>query len=1010
MQIHIARTTLSHALGLALLGMASGPALAQAQEQPQPQAQEQSQAEAQSPTAGQPQPQEQAQVPVPAQADAADQVTELDRVVVTGYRQSIQFATDAKRESTNFTDSIFAEDIGKFPDLNIAESLNRIPGIQLSRDVNGEGVNISIRGLGTSFTKTLLNGSQIAVASTGGTDSQNQNREVDLDLFPTELFTQLTVNKTPMASMIEGGVAGVVNMRSARPFDNPGKHLTYQLQGGYGEVSEKFSPRGAVTGSWTNDEGTFGALVGIAAVHNKLGVEGFETIGWTNPNLTYAQCGLTPPDGTPATNPAAECNTGGGNGWVIPATVPPGAGAGLVAGTTIDRDFLLANNPGLTIDQLSEARIPRLGRPAYMEGDRDRVATLMSFELRPNEDMNFYLDMLYADADRSNDRIDMDLIGRNGAIIPTNLQVDGNNVVTSGTLANAQFFLEARPYRENLKFYNINPGAQIFFGENDDIKLDVQASMGRSWFFRESPSILVTSPVGAIEYDNSGGDIPTWTTGVDLNDPNAGWSWAGGRLNIQNEKRVTENKGARADLQFGEDKRNVKVGFAYDDIERRITSFDNSGAWEDVACRGLNPDGTVPDPRPGCVGGPLSAVPQDVLSSYLMPGPYGFITVDFDRFMDDTNYRELSDNAPENNSSNTGAGAGSVREKNLGAYVEINGEADVWNRPLRFNAGVRYVTTDQEIGGPVMLGSERVIQVMKSDYDEILPSFNAAWDVADDVVLRMSGSRTLTRPNPSVMRPNTNFSDPSAQTATQGNPELAPYLSTNVDIGGEWYTGDEGFVGVTMFSKRVNGFTVNGIRTIPFLELGVPFEDLTETQQLAINQRGGPDAATVDVQSQVNADGVLDIRGWELIWVQPLDRLFEGLGFMTNYTHVSQTAEGEGVPAVAEGVAPNLWNATAYWENDLASVRLSYTWTDDMISSGANQNGIPDARILTDARGQLDLSASYTLSQFRSSPQITLNVINITGEPMRSTFQYDNAAFTYYDPGYTILLGVRGTF
>jgi outer membrane receptor protein involved in Fe transport len=172
-QIHIARTTLSRALGLALLGMASGSAFAQAQEQPQPQEQP--------PTAGQPPSQEQAQVPT--RADANDPVTELDRVVVTGYRQSIQFATDAKRESTNFTDSIFAEDIGKFPDLNIAESLNRIPGIQLSREVNGEGVNISIRGLGTSFTKTLLNGSQIAVASTGGTDSQNQNREVDLDLW-----------------------------------------------------------------------------------------------------------------------------------------------------------------------------------------------------------------------------------------------------------------------------------------------------------------------------------------------------------------------------------------------------------------------------------------------------------------------------------------------------------------------------------------------------------------------------------------------------------------------------------------------------------------------------------------------------------------------------------------------------------------------------------------------------------------------------------------------------------
>lgn len=998
MQIHTTRTTLSHALGLALLGLASGSALAQ--EQPQTQVQEPTQVQSQDANTSV----DQAQAQDPA--TAAEQVTELDRVVVSGYRQSLQYSTEAKRESTNFTDSIFAEDIGKFPDLNIAESLNRIPGIQLSRDINGEGVNISIRGLGTSFTKILLNGTQIAVASTGGADSQNQNREVDLDLFPTELFTELTVSKTPMASMVEGGVSGVVNMRSARPFDNPGKHLTYQLQGGYGESSEKFSPRGSVIGSWTNDADTFGALFGVAAVRNKLGVKGFETIGWTNPNLTYAQCGLTPPDGTDGTTPAAGCNAGGGNGWVIPGTVPEGAGGGLVAGETIDQDWLLGANPGLTTEQLSEALIPRLGRPSYMEGDRDRVATLMSFELRPNEDLNFYLDMLYAKADRSNDRIDMNLIGRNGAMIPVNTQVDENNVVTSATFANAQFFLEARPYREDLQFYNINPGAQVFFGEDDNIKLDVQANLGRSWFFRESPTILVTSPVDAIEYDNSGGDIPTWSTAVDLNDPNAGWSWTGGRLNIQNEKRVTENKGARADLQLGDDRSNVKVGFAYDDIERRITSFNNDAAWEDVACRGPEVGGV----RPDCVGGAGAAIPQDMLASYLMPGPYGFITVDFDRFMADTNYRELSDNAPENNSSNTGAGAGSVREKNLGAYVEVNGEAEVWNRPLRFNAGVRYVTTDQEIGGPVMLGGERVIQLLESDYEEILPSFNVAWDVADDVVLRMSGSRTLTRPNPSVMRPNTNFSDPSAQTATQGNPELAPYLSTNFDIGGEWYTGDEGFVGLTLFNKRINGFTVNGVRTIPFLELGVPYEDLNPTQQVALDARGGPDVATVDVQTQVNADGVLNIRGWEAIWVRPLDRLFEGLGFMANYTHISQKSEGEGVSAVAEGVAPNTYNVTAYWENDRASVRLSYVWNDDLIISGANQNGIPDARLKADARGQLDLSASYTLSQFPSSPQITLNVINITGEPLRTTFHHDNAAFTFYDPGYTVLLGVRGTF
>ena len=984
-QINYAKKALSHALSLALLGM-SGSAIAQVapaeEEQPPP--------AGSTGNAG--------------ESNSDEQ--QMDPIVVVGYRGSIFSATNAKRESTNFTDSVFAEDIGKFPDLNIAESLNRIPGIQLTREVNGEGLNVAIRGLGTNFTKVLLNGSQIAVASTGRTDSQNQNREVDLDLFPTELFTQLTVNKTPMASMVEGGVAGVVNMRSARPFDNPGSHLTYQAQAGYGEISEEFSPRAAVTGSWTNADSTFGVLVGLAAVHTKFVVQGFETIGWTNPSLTYAQCGVTPPDGTPATNPG-PCNVGGGGNWTIPAVVPVGAGAGLVPGTVIDRAFLLANNPGLSIEQLDRALIPRLGRPAYMDGERDRIANVFSLEWRPSDRMSFYLDTLYSEAERTNDRIDMNLIGRFGSIIPVNWEVDENNVVTSGTFANSQFFLEARPYREEVKFYSFNPGAQFLFGATDSIKLDLQANLGRSWFFRESPTILVNSPVGAIEYSNTGGDYPTWTNpGFDFNDPNAGWTWAGGRLNIQNEKRVTENKGARADLQFGEDGRNVKVGVAWDDIERRIRSFDNSAAWEDFACRGP----TVGGVRPPCTGGPGAAISQAQLASYLRPGPYGFITANFNRFFADSNYREFRDNAPENNSSNTGAAAGDVREENLGFYVEVNGQTDILDRQLRFNAGVRYITTDQTIRGPVTIAGVRQYQTLLSDYEEALPSFNVAWDVFENVVLRMSGSRTLTRPNPSVMLPNTNFSDPSAQTATQGNPNLSPFLSTNFDIGGEWYTGDEGYVGLTLFDKRITGFTVNGTNTIPFLQLGIPFADLTETQQGAINLRGGPNVATVTVQQQVNANGTLNIRGWEVNWVQPLDRVLEGLGFLANYTRVMQKSLGSGVPAQAIGVSPHTYNVTGYWENYGASIRLSYVWNDDQISSGLNQNGIPDAQLFTDARGQWDLSASYSLPNLPTKPQITLNVINITSEPQRATFQHDNATFTYYDGGYTILLGIRGTF
>ncbi|MFC4728451.1 TonB-dependent receptor [Coralloluteibacterium thermophilus] len=981
MQIKIARTALARGLKLALLGMAGVPAFVQAQ----------AAAEAQAQT----------QVPAPAPAAQEQQpvatATELDRINVVGYRRSLQFSTETKRESTGFTDSIFAEDLGKFPDLNIAESLTRIPGIQLSRDVNGEGLNVGIRGLPNSFTKTVINGAQVATASIG-LDATNQNREVDLNLFPTEFFTQLTVHKTPLARLPEGGAAGVVDMRSARPFDNPGSHVTYQLQADYNDNSEKISPRGTVTGSWTNEEGTFGALVGVSSVRGKLGVEGFETIGWTNPGLNYVQCGLAAPEGVdPFTNRPAECNRGGGGGWLIPDRVPNNPAtiaAGLTPGQVIDRDLLLSLNPGLTIDQISEALMPRLGRPVHMSGDRDRDAFLASFEWLPSEDMRFYVDLLYSEAHRTNERLDVNLVGRvfgPTGLLPMDMQVDANGVVTDATFTNAQFFLEARPYIEDVKYWSINPGGTFWFGGDDQVKLDVQANASRSWMFRESPTILVNTPFTTIDYVNDGG-LPTWDTDLDLNDPALGWTWAGGRVNVQNEKRVVETSGARADLQFGDEVNNVRFGVAYDRFTRRIQGFDNSPAWQEHV---------------------LATIPDDALASYLRPGPHGFITVDFDRFMRDTDYARYRDEAPESAGPNTGGSTGGISEKTLGAYIELNGTTDILDRQLRFNAGMRYVTTDQELSGPVTIGGVRQWQNLTGDYDEWLPSFSAAWDVADSVVLRMSGSRTMTRPNPSSMLPNTTFTDQSGLNANQGNPNLTPYLSTNFDIGGEWYTGEEGFVGVTLFNKRVTGYTYQGINTIPFSQLGIPFEDLTEGQQGAIMSRGGPNVATVNVQQQVNADGSLDIRGYELIWVQPLTFVLDGLGFMANYTDIKLDPKGQDADRLAGnvfGIAPKLWNATAYWENDRASIRLSYTWTDELVATGPNQQGIPYAQLFGEERGQLDLSASYTFPDLWSSPQITLNVINLTGEERRSNFHWPNAVNDLYDPGRTVLLGVRGSF
>nr|WP_246505720.1 TonB-dependent receptor [Coralloluteibacterium stylophorae] len=973
-------------MSLALLGMAATPAFAQ----------EQPQIEVPAPVPAPSRAQEPPSVPSP-QSATVDEATRLDSIDVVGYfRRSIQFSTEAKRDATGFTDSIFAEDIGKFPDLNIAESLNRIPGIQLDRDVNGEGLNVAIRGLPNSFTKTVINGAQVATASIG-LNAQNQNREVDLNLFPTEFFNQVTVHKTPKASLLEGGVSGVVDMRSARPFDNPGTHFTYQLQAEENDIADKISPRGSAIGSWTNDDGTFGALVGVSSARGRIGVEGYETVGWTNPGLNYVQCGIAAPEGVdPLSVRPSECNAGGGGNWLIPNVVPDNAAtraAGLTPGQVIDRDLLLALNPGLTIDQISEALIPRLGRPVHMSGDRDRDALLASFEWRPTDDMHFYVDTLYSEAHRTNDRIDVNLVGRvfgPSGLIPTDMQVDENGVVTDATFTNAQFFLEARPYVEDVKYWSINPGATFWFGDAGS-RLDVQANASRSWMFRESPTILVNSPFTTIDYSNTG-DVPTWDTDLDLNDPDLGWTWAGGRVNVQNEKRVVEVAGARADLQLGDDGRNVKVGVAYDTFERRIQGFDNSAAWQEYV---------------------FANVSDAELASFLRPGPYGFITGDFDSFKEATDYYRYRDEAPESAGPNTGGSTGGISEDVFGAYVEINGETEVLDRLLRFNAGTRWVTTDQEISGPVTIGGVRQWQTLTGDYDEWLPSFSAAWDVADDVVLRLSGSRTMTRPNPSSMLPNTTFTDTTAQVASQGNPNLVPYTSTNFDIGGEWYTGEEGLVGLTLFNKRVEGYTYQGTTTMPFSQLGIPYEDLESYQQDAIDARGGPDVATIVVNQQVNANATLQIQGLELIWVQPLTFITEGLGFMGNFTKINMEPSGPDADVLEGnlyGIAPKLWNATAYWENDAASIRLSYNWTEGTAGTGPNQNGIPYAQIIGEDRGQFDLSASYTFASLPSSPQVTLNVINLTGEERRSNFYYDNAVNDIYDPGRTVLLGVRGSF
>ena len=1009
-----------------------------------------------------------------AQAPAAPSATGNEDIVVTGYRASLQSQTNAKRESIGFTDTIFAEDIGKFPDTNIAESVNRIPGVTISREVTGEGSNVAIRGLGTNFTRVLLNGAPVAIASVRF-DAQSTNREVDLDLIPTELFTQLTVSKSPTPSQLEGGAAGTVNLRSARPFDNPKPYFSYGLQGSKVSKADKWGYRGYALASATF--GDFGILVGGAAVKNRFRVDGFETIGWTNPNLTAAQRAGT-------RNPTA-----GGN-WTIPGTVPVNAGNGLTPGTVIDEGFLLANNPGATIAQIDNGILPRLGRPRTEVGERTRYNGLASFEWRPSDAFHFYLDGFYAKRNTDFTRTAMNWAVRNGAIIPLNTTYDTTDcddgcTVTSGTYANSQFFLEYRPYRDRQDYWGVNPGAEFVI--NDFIKGDIQANYTKSNFRRESPTVLVITPPNSgvtVNYTNNGG-VPDIAANIDLNDPsNFGWA-GGGRVNLNGEERETETKGIRGSLLFGDEQRfSVRVGGAYDDVQRRITPFDNTNPWQAAIC-GNNPSVVLPGPnrQPPCDGAnapgtvappgyptypgygtgfsngapPLSyggsLVPTAAVPGFLMPNSNGYVTVDWNKFKSATNYDELLAGATETGAGSSGANGGLIREKVTGTFVEMNGIFDVGdNDTLRLNGGVRYVRTEQIVGGRttvpnplnvrggvtcpgtspdfVLDGScyPVIVNFAESDrtYSNFLPSATLAYSFGRKAVVRASLSRTLTRPDPNQLLPGASFVQPSADVGTLGNNALSPYISDNIDLGFEYYTGGEGVIAMAAFRKSITGFTVNGLTTVPFSTLepyGITFATLTQAQQQALIDRGrpaglAPEQVPIQIQQQVNADGKLKVNGLEFQLTQPLDFLTEyvgvrGFGFQGNLTIIDQKGEGEGAPAVALGVAPTTYTMTGYYEGNGLSARLTYTYNEGSQGSGPNQNGITNAAIFGRNYGQLDFSGNVDLAHIFGNdylPTLVVNVININKEAQGAYFQFPNATFNEFNPGRTVLVGVRGRF
>ena len=551
-------------------------------------------------------------------------------VTVTGYRASLESSTNAKRASVGFSDSVFAEDIGKFPDTNIAEAFNRIPGITITRENDNSGMRIAIRGLDTNHVKITLNGAAVQTASTGNTDANGANREVDLNIFPIELFTQLTVSKSPTADMLEGGAAGSVNMRSSRPFDNPGMHVSYNLQATDYENNGTPGYRGFA--QFSDTEGPFGVLIGLSGQVNRPTITGYEgafnnltTMSMdaakfygteANPTGAPSTCTalvITSP-GTTSTSSTTSCNpVNGQNGWTLPATFPNTGVPASYVGKTITSDLLLALNPGLTTTQLASSFIPRTGRAMFETGTRDRYNGIVALEYRPTDDLHFYFDGILGVLENNLTREDLGLTGRSGASIPMHMTVSpidtsGDYAVITADFANANEMLEMRPYKERSDYISLNPGMEWQATELLNIKAQVNYS--RAHFFRDSPTVLASNALQVIHYDNTG-LTPVFTSPADSNNPaNYGW-YTQSALRLQQERRYEYTKGAHLDVKYGGDEFNVMAGAAWDEQYRLIRGYDNGTLFGNDGCTS-HPTTYLPGPNTtfGCTTNATVTIPS----------------------------------------------------------------------------------------------------------------------------------------------------------------------------------------------------------------------------------------------------------------------------------------------------------------------------------------------------------------------------------------------------------------
>ncbi|MGH7023204.1 MAG: TonB-dependent receptor [Caulobacteraceae bacterium] len=880
-------------------------------------------------------------------ADAASP-TNVQEIVVPGIRQSLQKAIEIKRVSENSVDAVSSTDIGKLPDKNIADALQRLPGVDIQGAAGGEGGfdeadRVSIRGTSPSLTNVTIDGHDVSTGDWFILDQYSVvGRSVSFTLLPAEIVQNVVVYKTQDASLMEGGVSGAVDIQTRNPLSLP-KTFTFEgsAEAAYntnaGQHGSQWQPQVNALLGWKNQDDTFGVI--LQGFYEKRSVVryGQEVLGWQPINAVN----------TPATAAALPTLIGDASPTLI----------------------------GSSLFEQQRTREGVTGTVQWKTSDDSAEVRLNGFYSHLNASNYNDNYMLWGNHEFANN-VPTSYTVKDGTVVAANFPtINPDGVPTDGLIVDNI----TRP-NETAESYYVNLDGKFRLSD----RLTIKAQVGYTHGVGETPEqpSFESNGVTGISYTPSGNGFLVDPTDINPQSPDGlanDWSWNARFTSV--DKELYAKADGVWDVSNGWFKE-VDFGVRIADHTRQVDGWDRCctlGA--DNACFGsptMPFANTNPTPYPsgfnaGALGIPGLLIPiggNPTTIGQIIDAIPGGVRGPISAIVQPLNYLWTS--------------AFKVQETDIAGYIMAHVGGDNW----RGNFGVRVVNTDENdyVNSPNQLTPNAplittsaygnyYINRIQHNYLDILPSANFTFDLQKNLLLRLSAAETMSRPDFSSLGGTVSLND-LLQVGSGGNADLKPVKAAVFDAGLEYYYGPESLVAVSVFYDDLSTY--------------VGFENHTQTY---FNMFLGMNTPYV-ISTPYNISGKLG--GVEVQWQQPIGW---GFGFQANGTYVTgHDADGAALIGTSEWTG----NLVGYYESHGVSLRLAYTYRSHFYV------GLDRASAESQANfGTLDASASYQLTP---NVALTIDATNITNSLLKYYAANPTQVRAVYDNGTQLFMGVKVKF